>query len=681
MLSEVEHHAQLYYVQDAPQIGDIEYDQLLRLLQEAEAVHPEWADPHSPTRRVGAKVSGERPLVTHEPRMYSLANAYSQAELAEWAQRMRPAETQEADAQASLFADESTTKALDLLCELKLDGASISVLYEHGRLVQAATRGDGHQGEDITAAARTIQGLTLRLNLPKAPHRLIVRGEVVMSHEVFRSLNEERVSRGEAAFVNPRNAAAGSMKLQDPAEVAARRLQVFLYEISAFEGALEPMRQSEVLDWLRTAGFPVFPHARLCHDLHEVREYCDTWENGRRELLVDTDGVVIKLNDRARQQNLGFTAKVPRWAMAFKFPAEMRETRLNAITWQVGRTGVVTPVAELEPVFVSGSTVSRATLHNVEELERKAVRPGMLVLVEKGGEVIPKVAGPAPGQCVDDFAAVVVPVNCPVCGSKLERDEDTVAVRCVNEDCPARAQAAFEHFVSRAAMDIEGFGERVLAALLEKRRVRNSADLFTLNAQELAGYERLGEKSATRLLQSLQAARERTPDRLLFALGIRHVGATVARQLLESFGSIEALSQAGEEEMQAVDGVGPRVAASLRTWFESERGQGQLQALRDVGFDLSREIARAAADSVFAGKHVVLTGTLESMGRSEVKRLLESLGATVSGSVTARTELVIAGPGAGSKLKKALELKIPVINEEELLETLKRQEKASQRLG
>ena len=681
LLGEIERHAHLYYVLQSPEIGDIEYDKLLRLLEEVEAEHPEWADPNSPTQRVGARVDGDRPVVTHEPRMYSLANAYSYGELRDWLQRVTSQKTAgDAQGQSDLFSAGKSAD-VELLCELKLDGASISLLYENGRLVQAATRGDGVQGEDITAAARTIQGLPLRLSMKHPPTRLIVRGEVVMSHKVFHELNEERASRSEAAFVNPRNAAAGSMKLQDPAQVAKRRLQVFLYEIASIEGSALPAKQSDVLDWLKEAGFPVFPHARLCHGIEDVRSFCDTWDSGRRDLPVDTDGVVIKLNERARQGQLGFTAKAPRWAMAFKFPAEMRETLLRGITWQVGRTGVLTPVAELEPVFVQGSTVSRATLHNVEELQRRAVRPGMRVLVEKGGEVIPKVLGPAPGQSPEDFERVSIPEQCPVCAEALVRDEDGVALRCVNEQCPARMQSALEHFVSRAALDVEGFGESVLAALLKTGRVSSPADLFGLSAQELAGYERLGERSAARLLHSLKEARKRSPERLLFALGIRHVGAGVARQLLQAFGSIQELRDRSEEELQRVDGVGPRVAASLRAFFDSARGKELLDRLEEQGFDLSRELVASDGDSVFTGKTLVLTGTLESMGRAEAKRLLESLGAKVSSSISARTDFVLAGKSAGSKLKKARELDIPVIKEEEFLEALKKEEKAPQRLG
>jgi len=695
LVSEVERHDRLYYVEAAPEIGDAEYDALYRLLLSAEEIHPEWVEEDSPTRRVGAPVAGDLPQVAHEPRLYSLGNTYSSGELEDFHRRVlqqlgrgKPdaGEGPSGELEPEPASPTEITGPEPVYhCELKLDGASVSLLYERGRLRVAASRGDGLVGDDVSAAVRTIANLPLRLQSPDPPARLVLRGEVVMDRDTFRRLNRERREEGRPEFANPRNAAAGTLKLLDPAEVRRRSLKIFLYDIAVMEGggtSAEPNQrpgppatQAEQLAWLRRAGLPVFTHHRRCAGLSAVLEYCREWEERRDELGVEIDGVVVKLDRLDQRGRLGWTAKIPRWAMAYKFPAEVKTTRLLRIGYQVGRTGVITPVAELEPVFLQGSTVSRATLHNEEEIRRRGIREGMLVRVEKGGDVIPKVLGPAGEEReLPEFRMIE---RCPRCGASLVRSEEEVAWRCPAADCPAVLEAVVLHFVSRRAMDIDGLGERLVLALVASGRVRRPADLYTLSAGELAGLERMGEKSAARVRTGIMASLKRDPARLLFALGIRHVGENAARILLARYGSIRILSGIPREELEKLEDVGPRIAASLEDWFGSEGGAAVLERLSAVGFDLERisaafrqEARDGEVQGPFEGLNVVLTGNLKSMNRDEARRRLESSGARVRGSVSLRTDLVVAGEAAGSKLQRADELDIPVIDEQEFLRRL-----------
>lgn len=688
---ELNRHARLYYTEAAPAIDDESYDRLLAELEAVEAEHPDWIEADSPSRRVGARVDGSLPEVVHEPRLYSLANSYDEAAVEDFHRRVVEALELEDDtsseSQGDLFvstgveeagaeADGARPERAPLYySELKLDGASLSLVYERGRLALAATRGDGRTGEDVTVQARTIRNLPLALELADPPQRVVLRGEVVILREDFERLGRERAAAGEKPLANPRNAAAGSLKLLEPAEVRARRLSVFLYEIAAFEGAEPPATQRAAIDWLRRAGLPVFPHGRACRNLAEVTAYLDEWRERRSELPVEIDGAVIKLDALDARRRLGWTAKAPRWAVAFKYPALSRVTRLLEIRFQVGRTGVVTPVAELEPVAIAGSTVARATLHNEDEIRRKDLRVGMRVFVEKGGDVIPKVTGPAEDPA--GFPPFEMISACPECGAGLLREEGESASRCQNPACPAVRQAAVLHFVSRKALDVEGLGERLASLLCESGRVEDVADLYTLTVEELAELDRMGEKSAAKVRAGLDVSLQRDPARLLFGLGIRHVGESVARHLLAAFGSLQRLSTAGDDELQAVPDVGPAVAASLRAWFGSEAGQALLAKLAGAGFDLDAAGEAATpppADSPLAGRSVVLTGTLETLGRDEASRALRALGATVSASVSKKTDWLVAGAQAGSKLEKARALGVPVVDEATLLAWIGRTE-------
>jgi DNA ligase (NAD+) len=654
---ELARHARLYFEEAAPELPDAEYDRLLALLAAAEAAHPDWALPDSPARRVGERPVSARAVVRHEPRLYSLANAYSDEELLDFDRRVRDGL---GDAEPAYC------------CELKLDGASISLVYEEGELALAATRGDGEEGEEITPQARQLANLPGRLALPEPPRRLVVRGEVVLEHADFQALNQRREEAGERLFANPRNAAAGSLKLLDLEDLRGRGLRVHLYDLAALEPGPPPPTQVAQLAWLAAAGLPVFPHARTCPSITEVVAFCREWEARRNQLPLDADGVVVKLDAVAPREALGWTAKAPRWAVARKFAAQAARTRLLAITWQVGRTGVLTPVAELEPVAVAGSTVSRATLHNEDEIRRRGIRPGMLVWVEKGGDVIPKVTGPA--EDAANYPEPGLPAACPVCGHGLVREEEAAARRCPNPACPAVRQAALEHFVSRPALDLDGLGERLLEELARRGKLATVADIFHLTLADLLECERMGEKSAAKVLASIDLGRQREPSRLLFALGVRGVGERAARVLLRHAGSLRALGRMAPEALQTLDSVGPRTAASLRAWFELPENQELLARLEAGGVDLDRAepgAGEAPPETPFTGRTVVLTGTLESLERRQAQERLEALGARVSASVSARTHLVIAGREAGSKLEKARALGIPVIGEEEFISILK----------
>ncbi len=649
---QIRHHEQLYYQAGTPEISDRDFDRLLAELQAIEAEHPELLTADSPTRRVGGEPLSAFAQVRHDPPMLSLDNGYSIDELRAWHARLR-----------RLLPDVEPA----MVAELKIDGVSVSLRYVDGVFVQGATRGNGRVGDDITANLRTVRSLPLRLTAdPKlpVPPQLLVRGEVYMARSAFARLNRQREEAGEPLFVNPRNATAGAIRLLDSRAVAARGLSLLAYTIA--EG--DPGGgQAATLERLAAWGFPVHAGWRRCDDLEQVETFIEEWRNRRRELDFDTDGVVVKVDDLAVRERVGSTARAPRWALAFKYAAEQGETVVREIAVQVGRTGVLTPVALLEPVFVGGTTVQRATLHNYEDLARKDVRVGDTVRIERGGDVIPKVVEVVLDRRPADARPFEMPAACPRCGEPVQRAEGEVAWRCVNPVCPAVVAESIRHFVGRNAMDIEGLGDERIEQLLRLGLIADFPDLYRLDRDRLAALDNWGERSADKLLASIDASRTRSLPQLLFALGIRHVGERIAGLLARRFGSLAALAAAGEEELTAVPEIGPVVAASVRAFFADPRQGARLEALAAAGVaPPPMETEPAPAALPLAGRTIVLTGKLERYTREEAKALLERLGARVSGSVSARTSLVIAGEDAGSKLDKARELGVPVADEAEL---------------
>lgn len=646
----IAHHRERYFRDDAPEISDAEYDALERELLEIEGRRPDLVTPDSPTQRVGGEVAAAFAPFEHRIPLLSLDNAYGEVELREWGERL---------ARAIGGAPRGFT------VEPKVDGLSIAVHWRDGVLERGVTRGNGRVGEDVTANVRTIESIpgTLRERIP----RLEARGEVFMPRAAFQALNRRREEAGEAAFANPRNAAAGSVRMKDPRVTAERRLDCFFYVLASIEGIDAPATHHGALDRLGRLGLPVNPLNARCESLDDVIVAIEKLRAGRHELPYEIDGAVVKLDDLALQARAGVTSKFPRWAVAFKYPAEQARTRVRAIFVQVGRTGALTPVADLEPVELAGSTVSRATLHNEDEVLRKDVRAGDLVLIEKAGEVIPQVVRVILEARPEGAAPFALPRACPVCGAAVVREEGEVVSRCTNAACPARQREALLHFASRGAMDVQGLGDALVDQLLAKGLVEDAADLYRLDPETLAGLERMGAKSAANLVAELEASKTRPLHRLLFALGIRHVGESVARVLAARFLSLDGLARATEEDLSGVREIGPKTAASVRRFFDEERNLRFLARLAERGVAPPPVDAPPApvGDSPFAGKTVVLTGTLEGMSRDEAKARIESLGGKITGSVSRKTDLVVAGAEAGSKLDKARELGIRVVGPEE----------------
>jgi DNA ligase (NAD+) len=640
---EILRHEDLYYRLGKPEISDREFDRLVEELLALEREHPELVAPDSPTQRVGGAPVEGFAQVRHVPPMQSLDNTYSLDEVREWIERLRRLEP---DA------------ALAFVAELKIDGVSVSLLYEDGVFVRGATRGNGLVGDDVTANLRTVRALPLRLR-GDAPPRLLVRGEVYMPRAVFAALNREREEAGESLFVNPRNTTAGTIRMLDSRIVAARRLAALVYQVA--EGLEEPTH-ARTLEHLRAWGFPVHDGWRRCPDLDGIAAFVEEWRTKRRELDFETDGVVIKVDDRELRQRLGSTAKSPRWAVAFKYEPERAATRVRDILVQVGRTGVLTPVADLEPVFVGGTTVRRATLHNYEDLARKDVRVGDTVWIERGGDVIPKVVEVDLAARPRDTPPFALPAECPECGERVVRLEGEVAWRCVNPLCPAVVAESIRHFVGRNALDIEGLGDERIEQLLKEGKLRDYPDLYRLRREGLVNLDGWGERSAEKLLASIAASREPELHRFLFAIGIRWVGERVAKLLAAHFGSLSALAAADEAELLAVPEVGPKVAAAIRAFFADPRQRARLEALAAAGVR-PREQALPAGGRPLAGRSVVLTGRLERSTREEATARLEALGARVSSSVSKKTDLVVAGADAGSKLEKAQALGVRVVDE------------------
>ena len=672
---EIEHHSYQYYALDAPTISDAAFDSLMRELREIEAAHPELVTASSPTQRVGGYVGEQFAPVVHERRMYSLDNAMDLDELDEWMERTA----------------EACGGALPpLCCELKIDGSSIALTYEDGVLVRAATRGDGTTGEDVTVNMRTVRDVPLRLRdeargaIAPGVETLELRGEVYMPKKSFEALNAAAEEEGRAPFANPRNAAAGSLRQKDPAVTKMRDLSTFMYAI-ADDAALEVEGQWELLQWLRKAGFHVNPDVRLCTTAEEVRGFCRECLDRRESLPYEIDGVVVKVNDFARQRAMGFTARAPRWAIAFKFPPEEKTTLLRDITVQVGRTGALTPVAELVPVVVAGSTVARATLHNLDEVHRKDVRVGDTVIVRKAGDVIPEVLGPVLSLRSPEARIWEMPSVCPSCGSPVVRDPGEVAFRCISIDCPAQALERLLHWASRGALDIDGMGEEIVSRLVESGRVADVADYYSLSEEELASLDmgrvkadgepvRLGHTVAKKLVAAIEASKGRPFARVLFGLGIRHVGKTTAEAIAAAYPSMDALSAAGEDELAGIYGVGPKVAHGMWLFFRTPDNTSVIERLRAAGVTMADEAVAVGEEvpQVLAGLTFVLTGTLAHSGmtRDEAGARLKAMGAKVSGSVSKKTSFVVAGENAGSKYDKAVALGVPVLDEAQLLNLL-----------
>ena len=650
--SELERHNRLYYQDAQPEISDREFDALMRELIELEGRHPELFSPDSPSQRVGGEPSEGFEQVAHEPPMLSLDNAYSTEEIDDWVGRLRR---------------QAPEAALSYVAELKLDGVSISLLYEDGILRQAVTRGNGAVGDDVTVNVRTLRSLPLRLD-GDPPTRLLLRGEIFMPWTVFTALNERREAEGEPLYANPRNTTAGTVRLLDSREVARRKLEIAVFQ-SVTDLGVET--HGETLERLASFGLPVRSQWQRCADLEALQGYIDRWNTARKDLPFETDGVVIKVDTLDLHDELGTTSKAPRWAVAYKFAAEQVQTKVLGISVQVGRTGALTPVAELEPVLLAGTTVKRATLHNYEDLARKDVRVGDTVFLEKGGDIIPKVVAVNLDVRDDASQPFEMPTHCPVCGEPVVRFEGEVALRCVNPVCPAIVRETLSHFVSRNAMDIEGLGDKLLDQLRRERLVKDVTSLYSLKQEDLEILDGWGVKSAENVIAEIEKSKGRTLAHLLFALGIRFVGVRVAKILAQHFGTLDTLAAADPETLQAVDEIGPKVAASIRRFFEDPRQQERIETLRQAGVCFEQpQVAAPAEESPFAGKTVVLTGTLSQLTRGEAKKRLEALGARVSGSVSKKTDLLVAGEKAGSKLTKAEGLGIEILDEDAFLALL-----------
>jgi len=650
----IRHHEYRYFVLDDPEISDFDFDKLVEQLKKLEAEHPELITADSPTQRVGGKPREGVVKVAHSSPMLSLDNTYNEEELRDWERRVH---------------ERSGRKDVDYVCELKLDGMSLALTYENGKLARGVTRGDGTLGEDVTLNIRTVRSIPLSIQkdkLKKAgmPADFEVRGELLMPLAGFKKMNEDREARGLSLFANPRNATAGTVRQLDASITAERRLDYFPY-ILLRNGRTHRDRHSETLEALEAAGFKVNPHHKLAKNMDEVWKFIQHWEDKRETLPYEIDGVVIKVDRTALQDELGFTGKAPRWAIAYKYAARAGITKIEGIRVQVGRTGKLTPVAELAPVAIGGTTVRNATLHNMDEIERLGVKIGDWVQVERGGDVIPKVA-----KVIDDKAyprgreAFVMPEKCPVCGTKVVKTEGEVDYRCVNANCPAKLRETILHYASRHVMNIEGMGDALVAQLTDRGLVKNVADIYKLTKADLLSLERMGAKSAQNVLDEIEASKKLPLERVIFGLGIRFVGERTAQFLAEHFGSMDILMNASQEELEEVNEVGPRIAESMREFFAEPRNRDLVKRLREAGLTFAGK--KRERGTKLAGKTFVLTGTLTRYTRDQAKKMIEDAGGRVSGSVSKKTDYVVAGSDAGSKLDKAKELGVTVIEEKEM---------------
>ncbi|WP_019243698.1 MULTISPECIES: NAD-dependent DNA ligase LigA [Bacillus] len=643
-----------YHVLDQPSVPDSEYDARLKELIQVEESFPELKTPDSPTQRVGGAVLDAFQKVEHRTPMLSLGNAFNEADLLDFDRKVRQA----------------VGEQFSYVCELKIDGLAVSLMYENGLFTRGATRGDGTIGEDITANLKTIKSIPLRI---KQPLTIEVRGEAYMPKKSFEQLNKKREQQEEEPFANPRNAAAGSLRQLDPRIAASRNLSVFLYAIADL-GGTGVTTHSEGLNLLDDLGFKTNQERQTCANIQEVISYVNSWSEKRPHLPYEIDGIVIKVNSLQQQEELGMTAKSPRWAIAYKFPAEEVVTKLLDIELSVGRTGVITPTAILEPVKVAGTTVSRASLHNEDLIREKDIKIGDYVVVKKAGDIIPEVVNVLVDRRTDEQQDFMMPTHCPECGSELVRLEEEVALRCINPKCHAQIREGLIHFVARGAMNIDGCGEKVITQLFRENLIVDVADLYKLTKEQLLGLERMGEKSAQNLLEAIEASKENSLERLLFGLGIRHVGAKAAKTLAQHFETMDALAKATYEELTIINEIGDKMADSVVTFFEQPEVADLLQELKASGVNMTYKGPKAILiednDSFFAGKTVVLTGKLEVLTRNEAKEKLEALGAKVAGSVSKKTHLVVAGEDAGSKLTKAQDLGVEIWDEAKLIEEL-----------
>ncbi|MCH4824187.1 NAD-dependent DNA ligase LigA [Gramella lutea] len=651
---ELQQHNYNYYVLDNPQISDYEFDMKLKELQELEEKHPEFDDPNSPTRRVGGAVTKNFETVVHDHRMYSLSNSYSKEELEEWETRLRKV----------------VEGKLEYVCELKYDGASISLTYKDGILERAVTRGDGFQGDDVTNNVRTIRSVPLKLK-GEYPEKFDIRGEIVLPYEGFAKMNAERVDIGEEPYANPRNTASGSLKLQDSAEVARRPLECLLYSIVGENTGIKS--QFESLEKAREWGFKVPQESELKNSIEEVLDYINYWDQHRHDLPYETDGVVVKVNNFYQQEELGHTAKSPRWAMAYKFKAEQESTKLKKITYQVGRTGAITPVANLEPVQLAGTIVKRASLHNADQIEKLDVREGDTVFVEKGGEIIPKIVGVDFTKRDPESEPTKYASICPECDSELVRNEGEAQHYCPNTNgCPPQIIGRIQHYISRKAMDIEGLGGETVALLVNAGLIENYADLYTLKKEDILPLERMAEKSADNLISGIQKSKEIPFERVLFALGIRYVGETVAKKLAKHFKNIDALAAASEDELVNVDEIGGRIAWSVVDYFEAESNREIVERLKNYGVQLEISAEKLANQTdILSGNSFVISGVFEKVSRNELKKMIEDNGGKVSSSISSKTNYLVAGANMGpSKLAKAEKLETNIISEDDFLKML-----------
>lgn len=656
---EIRRHDRLYYEEAAPEISDREYDALVRELDEIEQRHPELRTDDSPIRHVAGAPTEGFATVRHAVPMLSISNTYNAEELREWDARNRKGI--------------GTAKPIEYVVELKIDGVAVSLRYEGGRFVLGATRGDGTFGDDITANLRTLRDIPARITVPRGASVLEVRGEVYFPRKAFEKMNKERTERGEPAFANPRNSAAGTLKLLDSSLVAKRPLAMFAYSVGESDFPL-PKTHWELLDYLKELGFPVNPKRQLCASIDEVIDATVEWEEERRTLDYDTDGLVVKVNRRDWQAALGATSRSPRALVAYKFSAEQGQSRLLEVQWGVGRTGAVTPVAIMEPVLLAGTTVKRATLHNLDELERLGIRVGDSIIVEKGGDIIPKVVRVLDSLRTGKEKKIAIPRHCPSCGSELERPEGEVALRCLNAACPAQVRERIQHYAGRHAMDIDGLGEKIVDQLVENDLVRDVSDLYLLEVEPLAGLERFGEKSARNLVRAIEESRTRPLARFLFALGMRFVGETSARDLARAFGTLDGFLAAGRDSLVAIEGIGEKVADEIVDFLSKKQNRELIERLRERG--VNPEPDRSAAEravhrsDAFDGKTFVLTGELSAMARNEAKEQIEKRGGKVTGSVSKKTDVVVVGDSPGSKYAKAQELGIETWDEKTFLKKL-----------
>jgi len=653
----INYHNHRYYVLDSPEISDEEYDELMRELSQLEAEHPELISPDSPTQRIGAPPAEEFGVVEHPEPLLSLANAFSYEDLAAWQRR------------ASNLLGGSD---FDLVCEPKIDGLAVALTYIDGLLVTGATRGDGYRGENITQNLRTIGSIPLSVPGEEAPPRFEVRGEVYIPREGFKKLNDERAREGLPLFANPRNAAAGSVRQLDSNITAKRPLDIFVYGLGPVEGKVMPNTHWEIMQYLKSLGFKVNPDIALCHTIDEAEEYHQKWVEGRESWPYGADGMVVKVNSIVFQRELGTVAREPRWAIAYKFPAVQGTTRLIDIGINVGRTGSLNPYAILEPVHVGGVVISSAALHNEEDIHRKDIRIGDTVIVQRAGEVIPEIVSPVVSKRTGKEKVFHMPTHCPVCGAEVIKPEDEAMHRCTNAACPAQALEQIKHFVARNAMDIDGVGEKLCQALFEKGLVKDVADLYYLTPQQLLGLEKMADKSVSNALESIDASKDRPLARVIFALGILHVGEEYAELLADKFSSIDELAKAGREELLSLPSIGPKIADSIVAFFRQKGNKNIIKKLRKAGVKLEKEKVEEAKpeELPLTGLEFVITGKLEAFARSEAEAKVKELGGKAGSDVTKKTNYVVVGADPGSKLAKAQKLGIKTLSEAEFLELL-----------